>query len=135
MKESSGSGTSHFSAFSLFSVNCKCLVYKLYITYRTFQYMDRVYVARYLVLAYIERLVSTVCYYLSYFCLSVNCMNWICKLHNISPTCLIFSSLICKLRILLFYKFKYVVSLYIYYMMFSSVIYRNVNYIYSYNYI
>ena len=45
------------------------------------------YIGEYLVLTYIEKLFLTVCYFLSYFYLSVNCMNWVSKFHNCSLTC------------------------------------------------
>ena len=40
------------------------------------RYTSIVYIGRYLVLAYIERFISTVCCFFSYTCWSVNCMTW-----------------------------------------------------------
>ena len=40
------------------------------------------HIGMYLVLTYIERLISTGCYFFSCFYLSVNCMSWVCKSHN-----------------------------------------------------
>ena len=34
-----------------------------------------------------RKLISTVCYIFSYFSISINCRSWVCKLHNIFPTC------------------------------------------------
>ena len=39
------------------------------------KYTNIVYIQMYLVLAYIQRLFSTVCYFLRYFCWSVNCLS------------------------------------------------------------
>ena len=66
------------------------LVYKLYksglqiIHYilEVLRYTNIVYIGRYLVLTYIVRFFSTVCYFFGYICWSVNCMSWVSKFHN-----------------------------------------------------
>ena len=50
------------------------------------RYTNIVYIGVCLVLTYIDRLVSTVCYFLSYFCWSVNCMSQVSKFHKVFPT-------------------------------------------------
>ena len=50
------------------------------------RYANIVFIGLYLVLAYIERLISTVCDFFSYFGMSINC-SWLCKLRNIFLTC------------------------------------------------
>ena len=47
------------------------------------KYANIVYIGKYLVLTYIERFFSTVCWFLSYISWSVNCINWVSKLNNI----------------------------------------------------
>ena len=51
------------------------------------RYTNIVYIGRYLVLAYIERFISTVCCFFSYICWSVNCMSWVSKFKNCFLTC------------------------------------------------
>ena len=46
-------------------------------------YPNIVFIRLYLVLAYIESLISRVCEVFSYFGMSINCRSWVCKLHNI----------------------------------------------------
>ena len=43
------------------------------------RYTHTVYVERYLVLTYIEKIFSTVCCFFSYICWSVDCMSWVSK--------------------------------------------------------
>ena len=50
------------------------------------RYTNIVYIGRYLVLTYIVRFFSTVCWIFSYICWSVNCMSWVIKFHNIFLT-------------------------------------------------
>ena len=45
------------------------------------RYINIVYTGVYLVLTYNEKLFSIVFYFLSYFCWSLNCMNWVNKFH------------------------------------------------------
>ena len=47
-----------------------------------------VYIRWYLVLTYMERLLSTVCWLFSHICLSVNCISWVSKFNNFFLTCL-----------------------------------------------
>ena len=49
------------------------------------RYTNTVYVRFYLLSTYIERLFSTACYFLSYFCCSVNCMGQASKFHKFFP--------------------------------------------------
>ena len=51
------------------------------------RYPSIVFIGLYLVLAYMERLISTVCDFFSYFGISTNCRSWVCKLHSIFLTC------------------------------------------------
>ena len=51
------------------------------------KYPNIVFIGLLLVLAYIERLISTVCDFFSYFGMPINCKNWVCKLHNIFLIC------------------------------------------------
>ena len=62
------------------------------------RYPNIVFNGLYLVLAYIERLISTVsnyffvnnsifCHFFSYFGMSMNFSSWVCKLHKIFMTC------------------------------------------------
>ena len=46
-------------------------------------YPNIVFIRLYLVLTYIESLISRVCDVFSYFGMSINCRNWVCKLRNI----------------------------------------------------
>ena len=50
-------------------------------------YSNIVFIGLYLVLAYTARLISTVCDFLNYFGMSINCRSCVCKLHKISLTC------------------------------------------------
>ena len=49
------------------------------------RYTNTVYVGFYLLSTYIERLFSTACYFLSYFCCSVNCMGQASKFQKFFP--------------------------------------------------
>ena len=51
------------------------------------RYTNSIYFEVYLVVTYLERLFSTVCYFLSYFCWSVACMSRVIKFHNCFLTC------------------------------------------------
>ena len=51
------------------------------------RYPNIVFIGLYLVLAYIEGLISTVCDFFSYFGMPINCRRWVCMLHNIFLTC------------------------------------------------
>ena len=53
----------------------------------TARYPSIVFVGLYLILAYIERLISTVWCFFNYFGVSINCMSWVGELHNIFLTC------------------------------------------------
>ena len=70
------------------SVNCANMVYKLCITFLKCQCQDTknifvfFFIGVYLVLTWMERFFSTACYFLSYYCWSVNCMSRVNKFHN-----------------------------------------------------
>ena len=51
------------------------------------RYANIVFNGLYLVTAYIESLISRVCYFFSHFDVSMNCKSWICKSHNIFLRC------------------------------------------------
>ena len=51
------------------------------------RYPNIVFIGLQIVLAYIKRLISTVCDFFSYFGMSINCRSWVCKLHNMFLTC------------------------------------------------
>ena len=51
------------------------------------RYTNIAYIGVYLVLTYIEMLFSAVCYFLSGFCWSVNCMRRVSKFHNFFLIC------------------------------------------------
>ena len=51
------------------------------------RYTNIVDIGAYLILTYIERLFSVVCYFLSYFCYFVNCMSQVGKFHNCFQIC------------------------------------------------
>ena len=67
-------------------LNFSCQVCKLCIL-KTSRYTNIDYIAKYLVLTYIERFISTVCCFLRYICWSVNCMSWVSKFNNFFLTC------------------------------------------------
>ena len=52
------------------------------------RYTNIVYIGRYLALTYIERFISTICYFFSHICWSVNCMNWVSKFKKFFLTCM-----------------------------------------------
>ena len=52
------------------------------------RYTNIVYIGNYVVLTYIERLFSAVCYFFSYIGWSVNCMNWVSTFRNVFLMCL-----------------------------------------------
>ena len=41
------------------------------------RYENIVFIGLYLILVYVERLISRVCYFFSYFGVSINCRSWI----------------------------------------------------------
>ena len=72
-----------FSDF-FWSVSCTNLVFKLFIIFLKCQDNKHSLYWSVLVLADIEKLFSTICYFLSYFCWSVNCISRVSKFHNFS---------------------------------------------------
>ena len=52
------------------------------------RYINIVYMGRFFVLTYIERLFSTVCCFFSYISWSVNCKSWVSKFHHFFLGCL-----------------------------------------------
>ena len=51
------------------------------------RYINIVYIGEYLILTYIEKRFSFVCFFFSYICWSVNCMSWLSKFHDYFLTC------------------------------------------------
>ena len=75
--------------FRLFPVSklCKSGLCILHYNLEELKYAKVVYIGLYLILTYIERSFLIVCYFLSYFCQSVNFMSSVSKFHNFFPTC------------------------------------------------
>ena len=67
-----------FSSLQIVQIWSKIMHYILEVS----KYTNIIYIRVYLVLPYIERLFSSVCYFLSYFCWLVKCMSRVNKFHN-----------------------------------------------------
>ena len=59
----------------------------IYWHFQMSRYRNIVFIWRYLILTYIERFISTVCWFFSYICWSVNSMSLVSKVNNIFLTC------------------------------------------------
>ena len=79
------STTTYFLSFFYWSVNCKSLVYKLYITFQIRPDTQTFFYLLVLSKTCIERLISTICYF-SYSDVTRYCSFWVCKL-QIFLTC------------------------------------------------
>ena len=76
-----------FKSFILVCKLCKCGLSFIHYILKMSRYTNHVYIGRYLVLRYMERFISRVCYFFSYICWSVNCMSWVSKFNIFFLTC------------------------------------------------
>ena len=77
----------YFLRFFLLVCNlCKSLLYILHYVSDTDRYANIVFLRLYLVLEYLEKLISTFWCFFSYFGVSINFSSWVCKSHNIFMT-------------------------------------------------
>ena len=74
--------------FLLVSKLCKSGPQIIHCILKMLRYTNIVYIARYLVLTCIERLISTVCCFFSYICWSVSCISGVSKFNNFFLTCM-----------------------------------------------
>ena len=61
---------------------CKSGLWFIHYILKMSRYTNNVYIGRYLVVAYIERFISTVCCFFSYICWSMTCMSSVSKCNN-----------------------------------------------------
>ena len=79
-----------FVPFQTFFWCVNCTKYGLLIMHYVLEvsrYRNIVYIGVHLALIYIQRLFSPVCYFLSYYCWSVNYMSRVSKFHSFFLTC------------------------------------------------